>query len=40
VFLVSYGPSLLLWGGLLFFPLLFAWRRVVARRSGEERAPR
>jgi hypothetical protein len=24
---LSYGPSLLLWGGLLFFPLRFLWRK-------------
>jgi len=31
VFLVSYGPTLLLWGGLLFFPARGIWRRT--RRS-------
>jgi hypothetical protein len=25
--LLSYGPSLLLWGGLLFFPVRFLWRK-------------
>ena len=24
---LSYGPSLLLWGGLLFFPIRFLWRK-------------
>jgi negative regulator of sigma E activity len=28
LFLLSYGPSLLLWGGLLFFPARSLWRRV------------
>ncbi|HKI24982.1 MAG TPA: DUF4349 domain-containing protein [Candidatus Sulfotelmatobacter sp.] len=28
LFLFSYGPSLLLWGAILFFPARFAWRRV------------
>ena len=28
LFLLSYGPSLLLWGGLLFFPARGLWRRV------------
>ena len=32
LFLFSYGPSLLLWGAILFFPARFAWRRV--RRQG------
>jgi Domain of unknown function (DUF4349) len=31
LFLLSYGPSLLLWGGLLFFPARGLWRR--ARRK-------
>ncbi len=28
VFLMSWGPSLLLWGAILFFPVRFAWRRL------------
>jgi hypothetical protein len=28
LFLLSYGPSLLLWGGLLFFPARAVWRRI------------
>jgi negative regulator of sigma E activity len=28
LFLLSYGPSLLLWGGLLFFPVRAVWRRL------------
>jgi Domain of unknown function (DUF4349)/Putative zinc-finger len=28
VFLFSYGPSLLFWGALLFFPVRFFWRRL------------
>lgn len=28
LFLISYGPSLLLWGGLLFFPVRGVWRRL------------
>ena len=28
VFLFSYGPSLLFWGALLFFPVRFFWRKV------------
>jgi hypothetical protein len=28
VFLVSYGPSLLLWAGLLFFPVRSLWKKV------------
>jgi hypothetical protein len=28
LFVVAYGPSLLLWAGLLFFPIRFAWRRI------------
>ena len=28
VFLMSWGPSLLLWGAILFFPVRFAWRRM------------
>ena len=35
LFLIGYGPSILLWVALLFFPLRFFWRRV---RSG--RTPR
>jgi hypothetical protein len=27
LFLISWGPSLLLWGALLFFPARFLWRR-------------
>jgi hypothetical protein len=27
LFLVSWGPSLLLWGAVLFFPLRWLWRR-------------
>jgi hypothetical protein len=30
---LSYGPSILLWGGLLFFPLRFLWRKFRARMS-------
>jgi Domain of unknown function (DUF4349)/Putative zinc-finger len=33
LFLLSYGPSLLLWGGLLFFPARAGWRRI--RRNSE-----
>jgi negative regulator of sigma E activity len=28
LFLLSYGPSLLLWGGILFFPARGVWRRL------------
>jgi hypothetical protein len=28
LFLISYGPSLLLWGALLFFPVRVVWRRL------------
>lgn len=28
IFLMSWGPSLLLWAAILFFPLRFAWRRL------------
>jgi len=28
LFLLSYGPSLLLWGGILFFPARALWRRI------------
>lgn len=28
VFLMSWGPSLLLWGAILFFPVRFVWRRL------------
>jgi hypothetical protein len=28
LFVVAYGPSLLLWAALLFFPIRFAWRRI------------
>lgn len=28
LFVVAYGPSLLLWAGLLFFPIRFVWRRI------------
>ena len=28
VFLLSYGPSVLIWAGLLFFPVRIAWRRL------------
>lgn len=31
LFVLSYGPSLLLWGGLLFFPARALWRRVRRR---------
>ncbi len=31
LFLLSYGPSLLLWSGLLFFPARALWRRVRRR---------
>jgi len=31
LFLFSYGPSLLLWGGILFFPARFAWKKVQRR---------
>ncbi len=31
LFLLTYGPSLLIWGAVLFFPARFAWRRL--RRS-------
>jgi hypothetical protein len=31
--LLSYGPSILLWGGLLFFPLRFLWRKLRANMS-------
>ena len=31
VFLMSWGPSLLLWTAILFFPVRFAWRK--ARRE-------
>jgi hypothetical protein len=31
LFLFSYGPSILLWGGILFFPARAAWRK--ARRT-------
>jgi hypothetical protein len=28
IFLMSWGPSLLLWAAVLFFPARFAWRRL------------
>ena len=28
IFLMSWGPSLLLWGAILFFPARFAWKRL------------
>jgi len=28
LFLFSYGPSLLLWGGILFFPARFVWKKL------------
>jgi len=28
IFLMSWGPTLLLWGAVLFFPVRFAWRRL------------
>jgi hypothetical protein len=28
LFLLSYGPSLLLWAGILFFPVRFVWRKL------------
>jgi anti-sigma factor RsiW len=33
LFLLRYGPSLLLWGLLLFWPARFAWRRVRTART-------
>lgn len=33
VFALSYGPSLLLWGGLLFFPARKMWRKLAASTS-------
>jgi hypothetical protein len=27
LFFISWGPSLLFWGALLFFPARFVWRR-------------
>jgi Domain of unknown function (DUF4349)/Putative zinc-finger len=34
--LLSYGPSVLVWAGMLFFPVRIAWRRV--RRGGQRPA--
>jgi hypothetical protein len=28
LFLLAYGPSILIWGALLFFPARIAWRRL------------
>jgi hypothetical protein len=28
IFLMSWGPTLLLWAAVLFFPVRFAWRRL------------
>ena len=36
---LSYGPSFLLWGGLLFFPLRFLWRKWRANMSLPKTAP-
>jgi hypothetical protein len=33
-FLLSYGPVLLFWGLILYFPVRFAWRRLRAPRTG------
>jgi hypothetical protein len=33
MFLLSYGPALLLWAALLFFPARYAWRWF--RKSGK-----
>jgi predicted anti-sigma-YlaC factor YlaD len=35
MFLLAYGPGLLLWGALLFFPVRYAWRRL--RKISERR---
>jgi hypothetical protein len=34
-FLLAYGPSVLLWSAVLFFPLRLVWRRVEAIRSSK-----
>jgi len=31
---IAYGPSILLWGALLFFPVRAIWRRYKGRASG------
>jgi hypothetical protein len=33
LFLMSWGPSLLLWGAIVFFPARFLWRRVRTRAA-------
>jgi hypothetical protein len=33
LFLLSAGPTLLLWGAILFFPVRFAWRKLSAWRA-------
>jgi len=38
LFLLSYGPSLLLWAGLLFFPVRFLWRRRQRRLTSDRMA--
>ena len=33
MFLLSYGPALILWGGVFFLPARYAWRKL--RKSGQ-----
>ena len=36
LFILGYGPSLLLWFAILFFPIRFAWRRLRATRKARD----
>lgn len=36
LFILGYGPSLLLWFAILFFPVRFAWRRLRATRKARD----
>jgi hypothetical protein len=36
LFVLGYGPSLLLWFAILFFPVRFAWRRLRATRKARD----
>lgn len=35
LFLLSAGPSLLLWAAILFFPARWAWKKIQSRRRGD-----
>ena len=35
LFLLSSGPSLLLWAAILFFPARWAWKKIQSRRRGD-----